>query len=217
MGYNCSMHTLSGPILVVDDTPNILELVETTLRFKGYTVVCAVNGQDALDKIAKQRPALVITDILMPRMDGYTLAHNLRKNPDTSDIPIVFLSATYVSADDKRFGLGLGAVRFIEKPIDPDDFLLTVAEILTQGLPPPSTPMSDQEFFQGYRQRLDHKLRYKTTQIARIERLITSLPPEQKPGFLSLQRQTEAERDEIQLELDQVRKLTNWPKTNPSS
>ena len=179
--------------MIVDDMPNVLELLETTLRFKGYPVICATNGQDALDKIALQRPAIVITGILMPRMDGYTLAHNLRKNPQTRDIPIVFLSATYVSADDKKFGLGLGAVRFLEKPIDPDDFLLTVAEILTQEIPALPTPMSECDFYQGYRQRLEHKFRYKTTQIARIARLMQSLPPEQKPGFLTLLRQTMSE------------------------
>jgi CheY-like chemotaxis protein len=203
------MNIPSGPVMVVDDTPNILELLETTLRFKGYPVMTATNGQDALEKIALQRPALVITDILMPRMDGYSLAHTLRQNPKTRDIPIVFLSATYVSADDKTFGIGLGAVRFIEKPIDPDDFLLTVAEILTQGIPVLPAPMSDRDFYQGYRQRLEHKFRYKTTQIARIERLMLSLPPEQKPGFQSLLRQAEAERDEIQIELDQLRKITS--------
>jgi CheY-like chemotaxis protein len=203
------MENLTGPVMVVDDTPNVLELLETTLRFKGYTVISACNGQDALDKIALQRPAVVITDILMPRMDGYTLAHNLRKNPQTRDIPIVFLSATYVSADDKKFGLGLGAVRFLEKPIDPDDFLLTIAEILIQGIPTLPTPMSESDFYQGYRQRLEHKFRYKTTQIARIERLMQSLPPEQKPGFQTLLRQAEADRDEVQVEIDQLRRVMN--------
>jgi CheY-like chemotaxis protein len=208
------MNNPTGPVMVVDDTPNVLELLETTLRFKGYTVISATNGQDALDKIALQLPVIVITDILMPRMDGYTLAHHLRKNPQTREIPIVFLSATYVSADDKKFGLGLGAVRFLEKPIDPDDFLLTVAEILTQGIPALPTPMSDLDFYQGYRQRLEHKFRYKTTQIARIERLMQSLPPEQKPGFQTLLRQAQADRDEVQIELDQLRRVMGELKTS---
>ena len=80
------MNVPFGPILIVEDNPNVLELLEVTLRFKGYPVVTAVNGQDALEKAAKERPALIITDILMPRMDGYSLAHNIRKNPLTAKI-----------------------------------------------------------------------------------------------------------------------------------
>ncbi|MDP3186033.1 MAG: response regulator [Anaerolineales bacterium] len=121
-----------GPLLIVEDVPNVLELLEITLRFKGYPVVTARNGQEALDQIAKERPALVITDILMPTMDGYALAQRLRTDPQTRDIPIIFLSATYFSPEDKAFAISLGAVRFIEKPIDTPDFLLTIAELLTQ-------------------------------------------------------------------------------------
>jgi CheY-like chemotaxis protein len=107
-----------GPLLVVEDVPNVLELLEVTLRFKGYPVITAHNGQEALEKVASDHPALVITDILMPKMDGYALAHRLRTNPQTRNIPIIFLSATYVTPEDKDFALSLGAARFIEKPID---------------------------------------------------------------------------------------------------
>ena len=113
-----------GPILVVEDTPNVLELFDVTLRFKGYPVVTARNGQEALEKIYRERPALVITDILMPKMDGYALAHTLRKDPRTMAVPIIFVSATYITPEDKAFAINLGAVRFIEKPIDTEDFLL---------------------------------------------------------------------------------------------
>jgi two-component system OmpR family response regulator len=78
------MSTPYGPILVVEDVPNVLELLEVTLRFKGYPVVTARDGLEALEKVALERPALIITDILMPRMDGYSLVHRLRKEPLTS-------------------------------------------------------------------------------------------------------------------------------------
>ena len=150
-----------GPILIVEDTPNVLELLEVALRFKGYPVVSARDGQEAMERVAEERPALVITDILMPKMDGYTLAHNLRKNPRTAQIPIIFISATYITPEDKNFALNLGAMRFIEKPIDTEDFLLTVAEILTQGVPNTVQPMDEEAFFKGYRERLESKLRQK--------------------------------------------------------
>ena len=193
-----------GPILVVEDVPNVLELVEITLRFKGYPVVTARNGVEALEVIAKVHPALVITDILMPKMDGFSLAHRLRKDPHTSQVPIIFLSATYVTPEDKIFALSLGAARFLEKPIDTEDFLLSIAEILTQGAPLTTLALSEQEFYQGYRQRLELKLRHKNNQISRTERLLQSLPPEQKPAFETMLVQVTSDRDEIQTELDQL-------------
>ena len=138
---------MNGPILVVEDVPNILELLDVTLRFKGYPVVTASNGEEALELVSKKEPALVITDIMMPKMDGYTLAFNLRRKPETSHIPIIFLSATYVTPEDKEFAMNLGAVRFLEKPVDTEDFLLTVAEVLTDNQVTHSTPMDKQQFY----------------------------------------------------------------------
>jgi len=193
-----------GPILIVEDIPNVLELLEVTLRFKGYPVVTARDGQEALDMIAKERPALIITDILMPKLDGFALAHALRKNPQTRYIPLIFLSATYITPEDKKFALSLGASRFMEKPIDTEEFLLTVAEILTQDSPALPAPMNERDFYQGYRERLEHKLRHKSSQIARTERLLHALPEAQKPAFESLLSQAAADRAEIQRELDQL-------------
>ena len=196
-----------GPILVVEDVPNVLELLEVTLRFKGYPVITACNGQEALDRVSKEHPALIITDILMPKMDGFALAHTLRKDPLTRQIPVIFLSATYVTPEDKKFALSLGAVRFLEKPIDTEDFLLTIAEILTQGSPTAPMPMSEADFYQGYRERLEQKLGHKNTQIMRTERLLQTLPEEQKGAFETLLKQAESDRDEIKKELDQLYKL----------
>jgi CheY-like chemotaxis protein len=194
----------SGPILVVEDVPNVLELLEVTLRFKGYPVITARNGQEAIEQVEKWHPALVITDILMPKMDGYSLAHRLRSDPKTRQLPLIFLSATYVTAEDKSFAVSLGAVRFIEKPIDTEEFLLTVAELLTQGPEPAPEPLGEREFYAGYRERLEHKLRHKHTQISRTERLLTTLPVVQRPAFESLLKQTQNDRDEIQAELDEI-------------
>jgi CheY-like chemotaxis protein len=196
-----------GPILVVEDVSNVLELLEVTLRFKGYPVITAKNGQEALIMIEKERPALVITDILMPKMDGYALAHRIRSNPQTQDLPIIFLSATYVTPEDKDFAISLGAARFIEKPIDTEEFLLTVAELLTAGPEPPPRPLGEREFYTGYRERLEHKLRHKNTQISRTERLLTTLPPNQRPAFEALLQQAKNDRDEIQAELAEIHRI----------
>lgn len=196
-----------GPLLVVEDVPHILELLEVTLRFKGYPVVTARNGQEALEKIAQERPALVITDILMPKLDGFALVHKLRSDPLTNQIPIIFLSATYVTPEDKLFAMSLGAIRFLEKPVDTEDFLLTIAEVLTAGPSTVPQPMAEREFYKGYRERLEFKMRHKINQIQRTERLLETLPEEQKPAFKALLEEAYQHRDEIQDELDELYRL----------
>ena len=200
------MNTSYGPILIVEDVPNVLELLEVTLKFKGYAVLVARNGEEALDVISKQRPALIITDILMPKMDGYAFVQKLRLNPDTRPIPVVFLSATYVTPEDKDFALSLGAARFMEKPIDTEDFLLTVAELVIQQPAAQPQPLDMERFYDGYRTRLENKLRHKNSQIARAERLLPTLPTDQKPSFEALLKQSMRDRDEIQVELDDIYK-----------
>ncbi len=201
-----------GPILVVEDVPNILELLAVTLRFKGYPVLTALNGEEAMKRISEQRPALVITDILMPKMDGFALMHRLRTDPKTNQIPVVFLSATYVTPEDKTFALSLGAARFLEKPVDTEEFLLTVAEILTQGPPEVPPPMSQSEFYQGYRERLESKLHHKNAQISRTERLLKTLPEEQKPSFEALLEEARNHRKQIEIELNELYEIINQQK-----
>ena len=196
------MNIPQGPILVVEDVPNVLDLIKVTLTFKGYPVVTATNGEEALERIAEERPALIITDILMPYMDGFALVHEIRTNPETSDIPVIFLSATYLTPEDKKFAFDLGAVRFLEKPIDTEEFLLTIAEVLIQGIPDIAPPLNDERFRRTYKERLEKKLQYKESQIARVEILLVTLPKEQKAAFEALYVEACEHRDAIQAELD---------------
>jgi CheY-like chemotaxis protein len=205
-----------GPLLVVEDVAHILELLEVTLRFKGYPVVSARNGEEALKLVDTEHPSLIITDILMPKMDGFAFVHHLRTDPRTRDIPVIFLSATYVTPEDKDFAMKLGAARFIEKPIDTEEFLLTIAELLTQGLPAIPDPLGDRDFYQGYRERLETKLLHKNTQIARTERLLPTLPADQKASFQALLEQSLNDRKEIQTELDQIYSILDELKNTES-
>ena len=195
-----------GPVLIVEDVPNVLELLEVTLRFKGYSVLTARNGEEALEVVARQRPALIVTDILMPKLDGYAFVQKLRLNLETRAIPVVFHSATYVTPEDQEFALSLGASRFMEKPIDTEDFLLTVAELVTQQPFTQPLPLDMERFYQGYRTRLENKLRHKNTQIMRAERLLGTLPADQRPAFEALLQQSMRDRDEIQNELYDIYK-----------
>lgn len=188
----------------MEDVADTLNLLEAALKFKGYRVVSARNGLEALEAIQKERPALVVTDILMPKMDGFNLVHRLRINPETRDIPVVFLSATYVEMEDKAFASAIGVACFLEKPIDLELFLRTIKELLQKG-PLSHEPIQEREFYEGYRKRLETKLEQKITQIARDERLLETLSEAEKPPFRASLHQAIAERDEIRLLLDQIR------------
>lgn len=199
------MEDPKGYLLVVEDIPDILKLLEATLTFKGHRVITARNGEEALAAIERERPALVITDILMPKMDGFSLVHRLRINPSTRNIPVVFLSATYVAPEDKAFALTIGVTRFIEKPVAMDKFVPIIEKILKQGPHTPTETINEVDFYDGYRKRLEIKLNQKNIQIARDERLLESLSDEEKPSFQSSLHQAVNEREEIKQLLNQIR------------
>jgi len=201
------MNTGQGYLLVVEDIPDILKLLDATLKFKGYRVVTAQNGQEALDAIQRERPAMVITDILMPKMDGFSLVHRLRINPETRDIPVIFLTATYVAPEDKAFALTIGVSRFIEKPVDFDQFLPTVAEIMAKGAPAPLETLNELDFYEGYRKRLEEKLNQKMTQIVRGEHLLKTISEEEQRTIKASLHQAINEREEIQHLLDEIHEL----------
>ena len=121
----------TGYLLIVEDVPDILGLLTATLKFKGYRVATATNGEEALEVIEKEHPALIITDILMPKMDGFSLVHHLRLDPKTRNIPVMFLSATYIAPEDKEFAHTIGVTRFIEKPVNLEEFFPSIEELLT--------------------------------------------------------------------------------------
>lgn len=203
-----------GPILVVEDIPNVLELLEVTLRFQGYQVIPAHNGQEALEILESETPALIITDILMPKLDGFAFVQELRSNPKTMAIPVIFLSATYVTPEDRQFAMSLGASRFIEKPIDTEDFLLNIAELLSKDQVTIPVPLKQPQFYSGYRDRLKTKLQHKNRQIARIERLLPTLDEEQRNSFDVLYQQALRDREEIQVELDALTDIIEKLNTN---
>lgn len=202
---------------MVEDIPDILNLLEATLKFKGYRVVTARNGEEALEIIHKDLPDLVIADILMPKMDGFSMVHRLRINPETRRIPVVFLSATYVAPEDKAFALSLGATRFIEKPVDLPTFLPVIEKLLQQGVHTPVEPLNEYAFYEGYRKRLEIKLSQKNIQIARDERLLDSLSEDEKIAMKKSMEQAVNERQEIQTLLAQIRdRLDTTPRPKES-
>lgn len=200
------MNESNAHLLVVEDVQDTRQMLDVALTFKGYQVTTATDGLEALESVQKERPALIITDILMPHMDGFSLAHRLRVNPETRNIPIIFLSATYVTPEDKQFSAAIGVTRFIEKPVAIDDLVKAISELLSHALPD-SKPLDTQRFYEGYRKRLETKLKQKVTQIARNESMLNSLPEEERSSVRTSIAAMVDERDEIQLLLGQLRNL----------
>ena len=198
------MNTGSGYLLIVEDDPDILKLLQTTLTFRGYRVVTARNGREGLDIVRAERPAIVIADIMMPKLDGFGLVHRLRLDPETCDIPVVFITATYVAPEDKEFALNIGATRFIQKPVDLEAFLRTIAELLEGGLPITIEPMHEINFYEGYRLRLETKLEQKNRQIAREEHLLNTRADLDTESLQASLRHALEERDELLQLIDQV-------------
>ncbi len=119
---------------------------------------------------------------------------------DNKDIKLT-KNATFITPEDKDFAMSLGAVRFLEKPIEASELLLTVAEVLTGEMPNQRKPLPDQAFQKGYADRLQEKLLHKENQIRRAQRLVETVPSEQRPAFEALLAQTKFQRDQIEEEL----------------
>src|SRR6185436_863121 len=193
-----------GYLLIVEDDPDILELLDTTLTFRGYRVIKARNGAEGLEVIQQQRPAVVIADIMMPRLDGFGLVHRIRLNPETRDIPVIFITATYVTPEDKEFALNIGATRFLQKPVDLDEFEKTISELLKIGAAPPIEPLKEFNFYDGYRMRLEAKLAQKNRQITRDEHLLKTHADQGNDALQASLRQAREEREELKLLIEQV-------------
>lgn len=198
------MSTEPGYLLIVEDDPDILKLLDTTLRFRGYRVITARNGKEGLESVHKERPAVVIADIMMPKLDGFGLVHRLRLNPETRDIPVIFITATYVTPEDKEFALNIGATRFLQKPVDLEEFLATIVELLRQGASPAVEPLREFNFYDGYRIRLEAKLAEKNRQISRDEHLLKTREDQGNESLLASLRQARDEREELKLLIEQV-------------
>ena len=157
-------------LIVVDDIEENRYLLETLLRANDYEVESASNGVDALEKARVSPPDLLISDILMPGMDGYSLCRAWKKDERLQQIPIIFYTATYTDPKDEEFALNLGAARFVVKPAEPEVFLMLVQEVLDEfiegNLPKHSAIQQDETIYlKTYNHTLIRKLEDKLTQL----------------------------------------------------
>ena len=110
-------------ILVIDDAPNILELISIILTDAGFNVITAEDGESALEQVYKNKPDLILLDILLPGRTGYEVLEECKKSNDTKDIPIIIITAKS-QEDDIKQALSLGAVDYMKKPISQNEVLI---------------------------------------------------------------------------------------------
>ena len=130
---------MNRKILIVDDEEDILHFLELVLREKGYEVVTASGGHDALTRAQMERPDLVLLDIMMPQMDGWEVLKLLRVDEETSGIPVAMLSAR-TEARDRVQGLQEGAVDYICKPFSLQELVGKIEAIFAQQRPQAEEP-----------------------------------------------------------------------------
>jgi DNA-binding NarL/FixJ family response regulator len=121
----------SKKLLLIDDDPNLILLVKDYLEFRGYDVMTAENGREALEVLDNKVPDMIICDVMMPEMDGYSLVKHIRQEPRTNTIPVLFLSAKGQSQDRVK-GLNEGADVYMVKPFEPEELVAQVESSLKQ-------------------------------------------------------------------------------------
>ena len=163
-------------LLIVDDNQQNLYMLQVLLSANGFQVERASNGAEALERARRAPPDMIISDILMPVMDGFALCRAWKEDERLKNIPFVFYTATYTDPKDEDFALSLGADRFIIKPVEPDKFLALLWETMKNyeaGKPvAPRQPVEEAEYYKEYNAALIRKLEDKMLQLEEANRIL---------------------------------------------
>ena len=156
-------------VLIVEDHEENRHLLKLLLEINGYRVSAEGNGLDALATARRDPPDVVVSDVLMPKMDGFALCRAWMQDSALRPIPFVFYSATYVRPDDEQFALALGAVRYLIKPLEADAFLAELRAVLQQWsgrvAPVPASPLGAAAIHALHESALERKLDDKMEQL----------------------------------------------------
>ncbi len=175
-------------ILVVDDNQDNCYLLQQWLEAGGHQVTCAEEGNQALHCARRETPELIISDIMMPVMNGFRLCHEIKKDPALRHIPLIFLTATFDDSSDRALAMSLGASRFVIKPIEETVLLKLIDEVIDeqqQGMLPVRDAPAD----------TDHRLleMYDNSVARKLEKTLESLKTEQEALIESEKRLKEAQ------------------------
>lgn len=190
-------------ILIVDDIEENLYFLEVLLKGNGFVVDAAHNGVEALEIARNTPPDLLVSDILMPVMDGYTLCREWRSDERLKGIPLIFYTATFVEKNDENLAFAIGADRFVIKPQEPEVLMTIIREMLTDNRneiqPPVEAPQDEKALLKDYSEALFRKLEKK---MADLEHVNQELQDE-----ISERKRAEKERAEMQVHMIQQDKI----------
>ncbi|MBU0651609.1 MAG: response regulator [Proteobacteria bacterium] len=178
--------------LIVDDNEQNLYLLQTMLKGQGYDVRMAANGAEALEQARRDPPDIVISDVLMPVMDGFALCREWRKDERLQLIPFVFYTATYTDPNDEELALSLGAARFVVKPRDPEAFTALLQQVIEgreTGRPvaPVQPAQEETDYYKLYNEALIRKLEDKMLALEESNRALEQEITVRKKAEASLQ------------------------------
>jgi diguanylate cyclase (GGDEF)-like protein/PAS domain S-box-containing protein len=161
-------------VLIVEDREANRKLLKMRLEANGYRVTAAGDGLEALAAARRDPPDAIVSDVLMPKMDGFALCRAWMQDAELRAIPFIFYSATYLRRADKQFGLALGAVRYLIKPLDAEVFLAELRTVLQQraghAAPAPASPLNDTAAQALHELALERKLEDKIGQLEAANR-----------------------------------------------
>ena len=179
-------------ILIADDIEANRYLLEALLMGYGHQVTVCSNGKEALERALADPPDLAISDILMPVMDGFVLCRKWQEHAELKDKPFIFYTATYVDRKDEAFGLSLGAVLYLTKPMEPDELIRKVDALLQARTlkkeMEATREIDDSAYLQNYNAALFRKLQDKMQQLEEANRLLTVEVVERRQTELQLKR-----------------------------
>jgi CheY-like chemotaxis protein len=155
-------------ILIVDDIATNRKLLRVTLEAEGHNTMEAADGVEALQILDQEKVDAVISDILMPNMDGFRLCHEIRKSERLHALPFIIYTSTYTSPGDVKLAETVGADKYLTKPAPTADVLMALREVMekkTARLVPAGPAMEETYVLQQYSQALVHKLEEKNTEL----------------------------------------------------
>ncbi len=181
-------------ILVVDDVEDARIYLERGLKSQGYTVMAARNGKEALDTAREWKPDMIISDILMPEMDGFELCRIVKADNELKRVCFVFYTATFVDKKDEKLAMALGASKFVIKPVDPEEFFKIVKGAIDnhneKNLPVPESENANKE---------ELLLKYSESIAGKLKKKVSELEKEKEATQLLLQEVYHRTRNNMQV------------------
>jgi signal transduction histidine kinase len=187
-------------VLLVDDSPTQARRASLVLEAAGFRVQVATNGREALEKARRWHPDVIVSDILMPVMDGFSLCREVRKDSEVGAVPIVLHTLTYVDSKDEELALAVGATRFVLKSSDPADLVEEVKQALAGGHTRDQTAavLDNEAFLQGYSERLAAKLEDKVTELEAANQQLEAANQQLEQRVRERTRELEAANQELE-------------------